>query len=199
MTSYLEDDKNLRRCLKSLINQTYRWLEIIIVFEPNDINFKILKNEYSNFDNIIFIQNRIKMGFVKSLNYAIKQSSSNFIARIDSDDYCDLRRFEIQKKFLDLNPNVGVLGSNMTLIDEKGKKIGERIYKENHHEIKNSFLFQSGIAHPSVIIRKDIIKRFGTYDDNFLFAEDIELWLRFLRNKVNFHNINVFIIYLMML
>ena len=85
------------------------------------------------------------------------ESSGKYIALMDSDDYCAPDRFEKQLGFLEDNPDVSVVGSNMYLIDGSDNITGERKYPEMHEKIERSFLLTMAVANPSVIFRKKIL------------------------------------------
>jgi len=123
------------------------------------------------------------------------ESSGKYIALIDGDDYCDLRRFEMQVKFLEDNPFVSVVGSNMYLVDENNKIIGQRIYPETHVDIKGKFLFSNAIANPTVLLRRKDFVDIGFFDIKLSKAEDFELWLRFLANGGEMHNLQEKLVY----
>ena len=190
LTTYNEKDDFLLQCLNSILNQTFKNFELIIVFEPNDSNYQLVKNLALIDHRIIIICNKTKLGFVKSLNVALLQSKGKYIARIDSDDFCELARFEQQISYFDKHPDVDVLGSDLNIVDKYNKLIAVRHYKSNHEKIKNSFLFTIGVAHPSVMIKKKCFDDYGYYNEDFIFAEDTELWLRFIKHGCIFHNLN---------
>ena len=80
-----------------------------------------------------------ELGVAEARNRAIEESSGDYIAIIDGDDYCDLDRFRKQLSFLKSNPEISIVGSNMYLIDADNRAIGERIYPGLHEGIKSIF------------------------------------------------------------
>jgi len=186
LTTFNEDKSKLKRSINSIINQTFINWTLIIVFEPNDINEELLREYSEKFGKIRIFKNLKKMGFVKSLNIGISHSKSKYIARLDSDDECLPTRLAKQINFLENNSEVDILGSWITL-DCSPRKI--RKYPEFNNEIKKSFLLSNAIAHPSVMLRANIFKKYGSYNEYFKFSEDLELWLRYMSNGLKFHNI----------
>jgi glycosyltransferase involved in cell wall biosynthesis len=185
MTSYNENSLLLKGSLDSIANQTFSLYKLIIVVELGDLNIAIF-NSYAEKDKRIELHcNDIKLGFVTSLNKGLSFSNSKYIARIDSDDTCHPERFEKQISYLEDHPNIDVLGAWMSY--DNNKKI--RAYPEFHNEILKSFLFSSAISHPAVMIRSRVIHEFGNYNERFHQAEDLELWLRLLKNDCIFHNL----------
>lgn len=190
MTTYNEKRNNFIQCVDSVLNQTYKDFEFIIVFEPEDKNIDFIKEYTAQDRRVKLIFNENKLGFVKSLNVAISKASGKYMARIDSDDFCELTRFEKQTNFLESHLGVDVLGTNLTLIDKDNNVISKRKYKTSHKEIRKSFLFTTGVAHPSIMLKMELLKKFGGYNEDFAFSEDLELWLRLIRSKCVFANID---------
>lgn len=194
MTTYNEERSNFILCVDSVLNQTYDDFEFIIVFEPEDDNIDFIKSYTVNDKRVKLIENKNKLGFVKSLNVALSTSGGKYMARIDSDDYCETNRFELQVRYLELHKDIDVLGSNITLIDQDNHVISKRQYKTSHKEIRKSFLFTTGVAHPSVMVKMESLKKFGMYNKEFNFSEDLELWLRLLKNNCIFANLDEYLV-----
>jgi glycosyltransferase involved in cell wall biosynthesis len=122
-------------------------------------------------------------GIVDALNTGIKFSTYEYIARIDADDLVMPDRFFRQIEYLDNNPNVVVVGSQVKYIDENSFNIGQSAYPvgriENHHNFSKRCI----IAHPTVMLRKSVLIKVGMYRsvckiDSRDLAEDFDLWLR---------------------
>ena len=87
--------KYLRRCLDSLVNQTLKNIEIIIVNDKSTDNSKDIIKEYENkYQNIKVIHNKINKGIGYNRNLGIEIASGKYIAFVDSDDYIDLNLYE---------------------------------------------------------------------------------------------------------
>lgn len=194
MTTYNEDRNNFILCIDNVLNQTYKDFEFIIVFEPADTNLDFIKTYTAEDTRVKVIVNDEKRGFVKSLNVGLSYASGKYMARIDSDDYCEISRFEKQVTYLETHQDIDVLGTNLTLIDKDSNVISKRQYKTSHKEIKKSFLFTTGVAHPSIMLKMELLKEFGSYNEEFECSEDLELWLRLIRNNRVFANIDEYLV-----
>lgn len=186
MTTFNEDQSLLKRSMDSALNQLNDDCQLILVIEPNDKNTDFISQYATNSAQVVVIQNKQQLGFVASLNQGVKLSSAKYIARLDSDDACYPDRLNQQIRFLEENPNVDVLGG-WVVYDTPTPVI--RKYPENHDDIKSSFLLSSVIAHPSVVLKRELFDKFGCYDEAFSYSEDLELWLRLLANGCRFHNL----------
>jgi glycosyltransferase involved in cell wall biosynthesis len=190
LTTYNERKSSFLLCVNSVLKQTYRNFELIIVFEPNDFNINEIKEFTKNDERVIIIVNDQKKGFVKSLNIGVKKSLGDFIARIDSDDFCEKERFQLQIDYFLKNNDIDVIGTNINLINDSNQIVGKRYYKKTFSDIKKAFLLSTSIAHPTVIIRKKCLIKYGLYDENFIYSEDLELWLRLIKNNCKFANLD---------
>lgn len=112
------------------------------------------------------------------LNLGLDKCSSEYVARLDQDDIPTPERLLIQSEYLDANPNVIVVGSSATLIDETGRVVGSRTVKSTPEEILKTLRWKSPIMHPTVMFRREPILEIGGYSREALFVEDYELWLR---------------------
>lgn len=179
--------KYLKDSLESIINQTYKNFEIIIVDDsPKDDGSLAIIRSFND-KRIRYIKPKERMGLVKSMNYAIKLSNGEFCARMDADDISHIKRFEMQVKYLQENEDVSVVGSNCFIINEHNKIIGAYEYPSDDNDIKLKMLFNSPIVHPSVMIRKKLLLE-NLYNENCFCCEDYELWSRLIY-KTKFHNI----------
>lgn len=187
--SLYKDFEYLSESIESILNQTLREFEFIIILDGPSENEKKIIKEYMNVDSrIILIENKTNRGLAYSLNKAIAHSNSEFIARMDGDDISDLRRLEKQYSVMTENPQIDILGTNAEIIDENSNITGNKEYPENDFEIKK-ILWANPIIHPSVMFKKDKILSIGGYDDSLLRRQDYELWFRSAHNNLTFYNI----------
>ena len=90
-------EKTIRKAIESIINQTYKDLEFLIVDDCSDDNtYKIIKDYSIKYNFIKIFQNESNIGLTKSLNKLIKNSNGKFIARQDADDESLKERLDLQ-------------------------------------------------------------------------------------------------------
>ena len=179
--TYNENYFFLEKSINSILNQTYKNFELIIVLEPDDINSEYLFKLSKSDERIKIFHNENNLGLTKSLNKALSVCSGNFIARMDSDDISSYNRFEDQ--LMQMNSRkLDLIASDCNLIDHNNLVLGIRKYSKN--SVKYNFLFRNGICHPSVFFKSELISKYGNYNEDFIMSEDLELWLRFLSKKV---------------
>jgi len=91
--------------------------------------------------------------------------------------------------YLGQNPDIGVLGGGLEIISSDEQTLALRNYPERHAEIERRMQFTAAVAHPTVMVRRDLFVRHGGYDPSFRFAEDLDLWLRWMNLGVRFANL----------
>jgi glycosyltransferase involved in cell wall biosynthesis len=195
MATYKENPEFLQKCINSVLKQTFQDFEFLIVVEPEDPNIIYLKAIAEKDGRVKIFQNESRLGVAASRNRAIMASSGKYIAIIDGDDYCDSNRFERQLKFFKDNPEISVVGTNMHLVDGNNELVGERKYPELHKDIKRYFLLTMGVGNPTVMVRRKDLEDIGFFNSDFLKAEDLELWLRFLVKHKRMHNLQESLVY----
>jgi glycosyltransferase involved in cell wall biosynthesis len=126
---------------------------------------------------------------VGALNEGLRQAKGKYIARMDGDDISEHTRLEKEVDFLVQYPNVAVVGTAIELIDESGKIASSRSYPTTHKQIRRKAIFRCPFAHPTVMMRRNVVDDGFFYNPNFKKAEDYELWLRLMRNKYVFGNL----------
>ena len=173
----------IQEAISDVLNQSYSNFELIIIDDGSTDNTSLLTANFND-PRLIFKNNAVKKGIVQCLNSAIKLSKGKYIARMDADDRMDMKRLERQIAFLETNPEYGMVGSWYNIIDKFGK-IQNRIEGVlEDSQIKLGMLFSNQFAHPSVMLRAEVLKA-NFYDSEYLHCEDYELWTRIqLTSKV---------------
>ena len=184
---YINDEAlALTDCLNSISQQTLLPSQIVFVFNGPIHNLsKVVLNNFSTLSKIeikeIFLSKNFGLGF--ALNEGLKHCKYNLVARMDPDDICRADRFYLQISKLSNNPEIDVLGSNVSEFTEfVGDLDFTKNLPEDYDSIVNYAKFRNPLNHPTVIFRKDKILQVGSYEDVPLF-EDYYLWLKVIKNK----------------
>lgn len=165
----------LRNAIDSVLTQTISNFEFLIIDDGSSDNSLEIIEGYDD-SRIRVIKNRDNIGLTQSLNKGLKLARGEYIARIDSDDVCLPSRLERQLEFMVQNPQVGVCGSWIIVMKDSGEYV--RKFPVSHDAIQCFMLFKTPLAHPSVMIRKQVlIKNQLKYDPYFLHAEDLAFFL----------------------
>jgi len=160
-------------------------IKLILIYHDENYDFlEKLKLFCKKYNNVSFIKVD-KSGLAYALNTGILNSSTELIARLDSDDLVIPGRFEKQIEYLNNYKNVAVVGSQVEYIDQNGQHKGFSRYPVGIEEVRDGFLLGSQVAHPSVMLRKSAIIKIGNYSEYYSenktsIIEDLYLWMRVL-------------------
>jgi len=167
-------EKYIREAIDSVLNQTFKDFEIVVINDGStDKTPKILKS----YGNKIRWKSQENKGLAPAMNEGIKMAKGEYIAYIDADDICLLERFEIQVKYLDEHPDIGLVYSDFYQIDENNKILG----KIKSQPFDNLFLLQNNYMGKSTVMhRRKCLDEVGLFDDeNFRnYDNDWEMWIR---------------------
>ena len=170
-------EKYLTEAIDSILSQSFTDFEFIIIDDGSRDNSLSITRDYSSSDDrIVLIENQQNLGVSASLNIGFRAVRGAYIARMDSDDISAPRRFEVQISFLDAHTDISVCG---TWVRYFGDLNGVVKHPAAHDEIYARMLFENALAHPSVMLRADSVKKQSLYyDEEVLYAQDYELWSR---------------------
>jgi len=179
-------ERYISSTIQSLLEQTYKDFEIIIVVNcSDDTTMEILKSLQDPRIKI-FETNICQLTY--NLNYGLQQASGDYVVRIDADDMATPNRLQKQLKTIE-QFDYDVVGSNITYIDENTNIVGEKIYPATNESIRSCIYYKNPLAHPSVMYKKKIVLDNSGYLNGKV-SEDYDLWLRLMRNKkIKFYNI----------
>jgi len=187
--------KYITDSIKSVLNQTYKNFEFIIINDfSNDSVEDIILNFQKKDNRIIYIKNKKNLKLTKSLNKWLKVAKWKYIARIDDDDIWFPEKLEKQVNFIEKNKDYWLCWTSTIIINNYWKEIQKVKMRENNEEIKNNILKSNQFTHSSIIIRKSILdKVWWFYNEKYNWAEDYELWLRIWKIS-KFYNIPDFLV-----
>lgn len=186
MSIYKEPVDWLIESMNSILNQTYRNIEFVIVLDnpPND-NFKEAQKQISNDDRVKVIMNERNLGLVESLNKGLKYCTGDYIARMDADDIAFPNRIEKQMEYMKRH-HVDILGSWIDIFDENSSTI----MKMPIHSwaCRRLLCYYNCLAHPSWMVKKSIYDDLGGYRDIDA-AEDYDFLIRALEKRYTIGNV----------
>ena len=170
--------KYLREAIESLLQQTFKDFELIIIDDcSKDNSLEIIKSFVDN--RIIIFENPKNKGKSYSLNKGIEAARGKYLILADQDDISFPSRFQKQIDFMEANPEIGVSGTQIETFGEN--VISETSnYPLTHQENILRLLTVSPFAHPSVILRKKVLISNNLRYIVGVIAEDYSLWTRLL-------------------
>ncbi|MCB0727037.1 MAG: glycosyltransferase [Ignavibacteriae bacterium] len=174
--------------IKSILNQTHRDFEFIIINDGSDDNDKTEEVIKSFKDPRIIYRKIPHKGLAGALNFGLKISSFDLVARIDADDLNTKDRLEKQISFLnsDKGSDVDISSSWSVYFNKADRIIFLHKPPSTDQAIRKFLDLHNPLNHSSVMFRKNKVIASGGYNENFGSYEDFELWFR-LKDKVKFH------------
>jgi glycosyltransferase involved in cell wall biosynthesis len=165
------------RAIESILDQTFRDLEFVIVDDGSTDATPKLLDEYAARDGRIrLLAQPRNTGIAEAASRGCREARGRYLARMDADDASFPDRFEKQVAYLDAHPDVGILGANIRDFDERGP-FGSVWRRPTEPKVVAWFLlFGNCIAHPTVMMRREVFERFGPY--RACACEDYDFWLR---------------------
>lgn len=169
--------------IESVLGQSTGDFEFIIVDDGSTDDTPTVLDGYARSDaRVRILRNGKNAGITASLNRGLAVSRGEFVARHDADDTSLPDRFDRQRVFLGRNPDVGVVGTWVDYVDEAGAFLGRWMTPESPVMVRWNLLFGNALAHPSVMMRREVVLQCGGYAEAIRFAQDYDLWLRLLPN-----------------
>ena len=157
--------KYLAEAIESVLKQSYKNLELIIVDDGSVDHTFLIARKYQHADARIQIFQQKNKGPGIARNYGITKAKSSYIALIDDDDFwIDENKLQKQITFLEDNPHHVLVGGGKSL-------------PQSDEVIRNSILEENCFITSSVIFKKEAFLKAGQFK-NMRLAEDYDLWLR---------------------
>ena len=186
--------EELDTALQSLNKQSIKDFEVVIVDDGSDVCYTSVLHKYTTI-NIKYKKIQHTGNIARVRNEALKICEGKYIAVLDSDDYCEKKRLEIQSKVLDNNPMIDILATWVHIISDVDNENSERLsrlYNENYDTdgiIYQNMNYGCCICHSSVMLKKQVLVKLGGYDENYNICEDYKLWMDAIK-----HNYSIYVL-----
>jgi glycosyltransferase involved in cell wall biosynthesis len=165
--------------IKSILDQTYRNFELIIIDDGSTDDSASIIREFD--DARIRSYNQRNRGLAGTLNRAIELSTGEYIARQDQDDLAYPQRLAKQIEFLETRPHCAMVGTWASIWT--GEREASRVHRHPTDSLvlKFELLFDNPFVHSTIMVRKSALAKVGFYDELRQPPEDYELWSRIAR------------------
>lgn len=185
ISEYNTDPKLLEKSINSILQQTYKNIEIVAIDDSGNNKLEYLKEKYKD-NRLKIYKNKKNEGLVYSLNRALKYADGYYIARADTDDICIKNRIEEQVKYLEKHKEIDMVASRCDYYDENGKW-GESKW---HGKVTKEVMKKGNpIIHPTIMIKKNVLISNGGYLD-YKRCEDTATWINLLLNGTKIYVMN---------
>lgn len=200
MSVYKNDNPAfLKIALESIYEQqTRKPDEIVVVFDGilTEELYTVLNNFRESKENIVFYYpQEVNRGLGEALRIGAEKCTGDYIFRMDSDDISVPNRFEKQIAYMELNPDIDVLGTDIAefnqFIDENMRV---RICPKYHDDIVKMGKMRNPMNHVSVCMKRSALEKCGSYE-TLLLLEDYYLWLKMIVAGCKLENLNESLVY----
>ena len=170
----------LTAALDSILAQCFADFELVIVDDGSTDASPAIIDRYAARDPRIRVIRQANQGLIASLNHIIDVARGEYIARMDGDDIALPERFARQLAFLDAHSDHGVVGTQIRGITESGApRPGHKVeYPTSSDAVAETLASRSPLCHPSVMMRREVLRSVGRYRAAYRHCEDYDLWLR---------------------
>jgi len=184
-------EKFLNESINSILNQTFKDFEFIIINDcSTDNSLKIIKEFIKKDNRIKLINNERNLGAAGTRNEGLKIAKGKYIAILDSDDISYTQRFVIQYNYLEDNPHIFLVGSSAIYINENGKEIRKFRKYDDYKMLAWRLPKSCSIIHSCVMFKNEGF----LYKEEFESVEDYKLFLELLSQGKNLTNLPQFLI-----
>ncbi|MGG4036979.1 glycosyltransferase family 2 protein [Heyndrickxia ginsengihumi] len=177
----------IKSSLESILNQTYKNIEILIFDDGSKDNTNNIIKSYKD-SRIKLITNPRNMGIPYNRIKGLELAKGKYLAIMDADDISLPYRIQEQVNYMENNPNILAAGSFAKIF---GKKFNNPVIKPNINpeEISVALMFYNPLVNSTAIFRLDKVKKFGiNYNPNYFVAQDYDFWAQ-LSKKGKISNI----------
>lgn len=170
----------IESAIRSIQEQDYGNLEIIVMDDASTDNTEAIIHDLRSADpRIKYFKHAHNLGIPQNRNMGLAHASGKYIAILDSDDlWSDRSKLRKQVEFLESNPEYGLIGTQVSVIDENGEPKGSFTYKTVDSDIRKIMLAHNQFTNSSVLFPTKLAIDLGGYDNSCTIGEDYDLFLR---------------------
>lgn len=190
ITPFKNSSQFLNDCLKSIINQSYKKWELIIIDDYSiDDSFQKVYSISQNEKRIKLYKNEGEQGIINCLRLGLTKCSGNYITRMDSDDIMHKNKLKELYNLLKIKGKGYISTSKVEYFSKKGVGDGYRKYENwlnkmmEDNDNFNHIFKECVIPSPNWLLHKDDLIACGAFDSN-IYPEDYDLVFRLYKNKI---------------
>lgn len=181
-------EKYLRQSIESVIQQTYKDWELIIVNDCSTDNSRDIMQSYVDVDSRIrIVDNSNNLKLPMSLNAGFREARGEYLTWTSDDNLYKVNALEELVGYLENNPEIGLVYSDMDYVDASLNFIKEQ-------RLESDMLLYADCVGASFMYRMKVIDKVGEYEPNMFLVEDYDYWIRISKQfKVGHLNKNLYI------
>lgn len=175
----------IRDSIDSILNQTYKDWELIIVNDCSTDNTLDIIHEYANNDTRIkVISNEQNQKLPKSLNIGFNSSKGDYLTWTSDDNMYRTNAIEQMVLYLEKHLEEVMVCAKFDFVDEEGN------YQSTSADYSNDLMLSRDCVGACFMYRRRVLEEVGGYDPDYFLVEDYEYWLRILFKYGNIGYLN---------
>ena len=194
---YKENPKYLNLALNSIFSNTVQPNQVVLVLDgPIGKELMMIIDKYKQlYSSLNVFPQEKNLGLSAALNIGLEHCRNEIIFRMDTDDICYSNRFERMLNVYEDNPELELIGSYATMINESGEKLKLMTSPSSQKDIYSK-VWTCPFIHPTVSFKKSVLKRIGNYNPNSgPRQDDYELWFRCVAGGIKCINLQEPLLY----
>lgn len=185
ITISYNSSKTIEQTINSVINQSYKNFEYIIIDGGSTDGTVEIIEKYKSAVNI-FISEK-DYGIYDAMNKGIKLATGDWVGIINSDDFYELNIFEKINNEIENNINFEIIHGNLNIVDLSSKFVIEIKPSDKLSDIN----FTMNMFHPTVFVKRSLYEKERLFDLNFKLSSDWDLLKFFFNNGYKFHYLDL--------
>lgn len=180
ITSTYNSEKTVKDTFDSILNQTYKDIELLVIDgKSKDNTLEIVRQYEKKFQGRLKYISESDKGIYDAMNKGIRMATGDVVGILNSDDlYMDNKVLEdIANTFI--HENIDAVYGNLIFVEENDTTKVVRTWKGSQYK-PESFLNGWHPAHPTFYVRREVYEKYGVFDISFNVSADFELMLRFI-------------------
>lgn len=189
----------IKRTIGSVLAQTFRDWELIIVDDCSKDSTELAVREFSKFDKRIkfFKTPENSGGPATPKNIGVEKAEGEYIAFLDHDDEWFPEKLEKQLRVFQnsKDENLGLVSCYINLVNEKTKKTTTKI--KNFKETDVLFYlsqYNFFVTSSCIMVKKKVFEKIGLFDSRFTVSDDWDMWLRIIRANYSVSSTKEFLV-----
>lgn len=167
----------VKEAVDSILNQSFGRFYFIIINNASEDGTTDYLRRIKDYRVLIYCYNKI--GFTEAINFGLTKVNTKFVTTMDADDIAERTKLEKQINFLENNPDIGLVGTNINFFVNDKNRNWQINFRTGHNEIVEGLLAKKYVlCHPTTMIRTTLIKKIGGLRNDFYFAPDLDMFLR---------------------
>ena len=185
VTSAYNGERYVAGAIESILSQTFRDFEYILVDDAStDGSARILADYAARDDRVFLVQNPVNLMLSGALNRALELATGDYFAVLDQDDLAHPERLARQVAYLDAHPEVGLLGSQVNMIDAEGSPLHPMSFPTDPETVRWIVFFGIPVLHSAAMMRRDLARQAGGYSVRRWSVNDYILFATLLNRTV---------------